>query len=536
VSALATAPVPAALPTVDTSRVDEEESDGLDEVDTGIRAVSAADTASVPLPPMIEQAVPITGAVPVLPGDRAVAGDRRIPLGGPSLLSLLLLWCGAFASPVVLLAGFGLAAAGAGGAAAGALVLGVVAALPAAVRLTAAAEADRVGSPAIAGRLFGARGGPVAAAVLLAGRLLAAALALLGVADLAGAFVARTGVGGTSSSAASVAAALIAGLAALVAVAWPRRITRTVLGVLAGLALVVALIVLLVTAPAVATAVPTAPPTGSTVLAAAVGFAVPGLLLTATVADAALLASGRRRGRGASVAIVLAAIIGLVVLVLALAVGRGAGASGDAATAFAGVLADATPASAATPIAIALIIAALPLPGLLLSTAGDTAAVLISAGRSARLGSVAAGLLSLAVALALFAAGLGAPTALVTVGPVLGVPLAVWTGLVTFSPLRSAATRPVRATLAASAAVATVIGWLLVDGLVVTGERSPVLDLLRISAGSGWRGGPALGLLVAFVLGLAAALIGRIAAARAAAPPASRLRSGGGRPVDSLEG
>ncbi|WP_297342447.1 hypothetical protein [Amnibacterium sp.] len=525
-------------PVVDSPPLAEEESDGVDEVDTGIRAVSAADTASVPLPPMIEQAAPVSGAIPVVvPRDTTEAKDeRRVPLGGASLLALLLVWCGALASPALFLAGFGLAAGGGGGAAAGALVLGVALALPAAVRLTAASDADRAGSPAIASRVFGPRGGPAVAAVLLAARLLAAVLALLGVADLAAAFTARTGVGGTSSSAASVTAVLVAGLAALLAVAWPRRTTRIVLGVLAVLALLVAVIVLVVTAPAVATAVPTAPPAVSTVTGGAVGFAVPGLLLTATVADATLLAAGRRRGRGAAVAIVLAAIVGLVILVLALAVGRGAGASGDGATAFAGVVADATPASAAVPLGVALLVAALPLPALLLATSGDAAAVLIGAGRSARLGSVAAGLLVLAVTLALFAVGLTAPSALATLGPVLGVPVAVWTGVVTLAPLRSPATRSVRATAFVAAAIATVIGWLLVDGLLVPGERSPVLDLLRIPLGSAWRGGPALGVLVAFVLGLLAAVLARAAASRAAAPPASRLRSSGGQAVDSVEG
>ncbi|HEY0373756.1 MAG TPA: hypothetical protein VGC94_03120 [Amnibacterium sp.] len=516
----------------------EEESDGVDEIDTGIRAVSAADTASVPLPPMLEQAAPVSGAIPVVvPRDATGAkGERRIPLGGASLLALLLIWSGALASPALLLVGLGLAAGGAGGAAAGALVLGVALALPAAVRLTAAADADRAGSPAIASRLFGPRGGPAVAAVLLAARLLAAALALLGVADLAAAFTARTGVGGTSSSAASVAAVLVAGLAALVAVAWPRRTTRIVLAVLAVLALLVVVVVLVVTAPAVATAVPTAPPPASTVVAGAVGFGVPGLLLGATVADATLLAAGRRRGRGAAVAIVLSAIVGLVILVLALAVGRGAGVSGDAATAFAGVVADATPASAAVPLGLALLVAALPLAALLVSTSGDAAAVLIGAGRSARLGSVAAGLVVLAATLALFAAGLTAPIALATLGPVLGVPVAAWTGVVTLAPLRSPATRSVRVTAFVVAAVAAVVGWLLVDGLLLAGERSPALDLLRVPFDSAWRGGPALGLFAAFVLGLLAAVLARAAAARAAAPPASRLRSSGGQPVDSVEG
>ena len=242
----------------------DEEDDGVDEVDTGIHAVSAAATAAVPLPPMVEPASPVTGTIAV-PADGADAPERRAPLGGPSLLAMLLLWCGAFASPVLVLAGFGLAAAGAGGAAAGAMVVGVAVAVPAAVRLTAAAEADRVGSPALAARLFGARGGTVVAAVLLAARVMAAAIAILAVGDLAAGFVGRTGVGGTSSAAASVAAMAIAGLGAVVATVWARRVTRVVLGVLSSVALVGTLGLLIVTAPAVTVTVAAQPPPGSAV-------------------------------------------------------------------------------------------------------------------------------------------------------------------------------------------------------------------------------------------------------------------------------
>ncbi|MGN6744118.1 MAG: hypothetical protein ACTHJL_12610, partial [Amnibacterium sp.] len=326
------------------------------------------------------------------------------------------------------------------------------------------------------------------------------------------------------------------GLAAVVSAVWPRRVTRIVLADLSGVALLAAAAVLIVTAPAVAVPVPAAPVAGASVVAGALGFGVVGLVLTATAADAVRTASGRRRGRGAGLGLVLAAVVGLVVVVVAIAVGRGEGVSGDPATAFAGVLADATPAAAAAPLAVLLLLAALPLPALLVSTAGDAAAVLLGAGRSARLGAVAAGLLALAFALVLLAAGLDAGTALASIGPVLGVPVAVWAGVTTLAPLRAPAGRSARAVLLWASVVAVATGWLLTDGLAVPGERSPVLDVLHIASGSVWRGTPAPGLLAAFVLGLVAAVLARIAIVRASAPPASRLRSGSRQPVDSVEG
>lgn len=525
-------PAPALIPALIPR---DEEDDGVDEVDTGIHAVSAAATAAVPLPPMVEPASPVTGTITVA-ADGADAAERRAPLGGPSLLAMLLLWCGAFASPVLLLAGFGLATLGAGGAAAGAMVLGVAVAVPAAVRLVTAAETDRVGSPALAARLFGPRGGVVVAAVLLAARLLAAAIAILAVGDLAAGFVGRTGVGGASSAAASVAAMVIAGLGALVATVWARRITRVVLGILSAAALVGTLGLLTVMAPAVTVTVAAEPPPGSAVAAGATAFAVLGLVLAITAADTTRTAAGRVRGRGAALGVALSAVAGLVVLVLSLAVGRGAGVVGDPATAFADVLAGATPAAAAGPLAVLLLVAALPLPALLVSTAGETAAVLISAGRSSRLGAVAAGLLALALALVLLAGGMDAGTALGTLGPVLGVPAAVWTGVATLAPLRRAAVRSASAALTWAAAGAVVVGWLLVDGLLAAGEHSPVLDALGVARDGAWRGSPAIGLAAAFVLGILAAAIARIAGTGAAAPPASRLRSGGRQAVDSVEG
>ena len=162
--------------------------------------------------------------------------------------------------------------------------------------------------------------------------------------------------------------------------------------------------------------------------------------------------------------------------------------------------------------------------------------MLIGAGRSSRLGAVAAGLLALALALVLLAGGTDAATALGTLGPVLGVPAAVWTGVATVAPLRRTAVRSASASLIWAAAVATLAGWLLVDGLLARGERSPLLDALGVARDDVWRGSPALGLAAAFVLGILAAMIARAASIRAAAPPDSRRRSGGGQAVDSVEG
>ena len=63
-----------------------------------------------------------------------------------------------------------------------------------------------------------------------------------------------------------------------------------------------------------------------------------------------------------------------------------------------------------------------------------------------------------------------------------------------------------------------------------------MLDALGVARDGAWRGSPTLGLAAAFLLGVVAAAIARVAGRRADAPPASRLRSGGRRAVDSVEG
>ena len=113
----------------------------------------------------------------------------------------------------------------------------------------------------------------------------------------------------------------------------------------------------------------------------------------------------------------------------------------------------------------------------------------------------------------------------------------MWTGVATVAPLRRAAVRSASAALAWAAASAAVIGWLLVDGLLAREASTAPCSTRSVSPADGaWRGSPAIGLAVAFVLGMLAAAIARVAGTRAAAPPASRLRSSGRQPVDSVEG
>jgi hypothetical protein len=78
---------------------------------------------------------------------------------------------------------------------------------------------------------------------------------------------------------------------------------------------------------------------------------------------------------------------------------------------------------------------------------------------------------------------------------------------------------------------ATLVGWLLTDALLVPGERSPLLGALAAP----WRGTPALGVLVAFVLGVGVGGAGWLLARRGTPPSPERMRSGDEQPVDSVD-
>src|SRR5207248_2505324 len=98
--------------------------------------------------------------------------------------------------------------------------------------------------------------------------------------------------------------------------------------------------------------------------------------------------------------------------------------------------------------------------------------------------------------------------------------VAAWAGLLWTT---SAAARPLSAMVGLGAAV--VVGWLLSDGLV-PGATSPVLDLLALPSSSGLRGGPAVGLVAALLIGIGAGALGGSrsrAAVRTVAGPADTV-------------
>jgi hypothetical protein len=198
-----------------------------------------------------------------------------------------------------------------------------------------------------------------------------------------------------------------------------------------------------------------------------------------------------------------------------------------------GALADSTPAAAAAPLALVMLLASVALPALLFRSTGVAAARLLGGGRSPVLGTAAAGLLALALALAVLAAGAGLAGAASIAGALIGVPVAVWVGIASLAPLRPLGPRA-RSALAIIAAVGVVLGWLLTDGLGAPGAHSVLLDAAGIALSGPWRGSPALGLAAAFVFGLAAAVVGRAAGRQDAAPARSRMRTEHPRAVDSV--
>jgi hypothetical protein len=113
---------------------------------------------------------------------------------------------------------------------------------------------------------------------------------------------------------------------------------------------------------------------------------------------------------------------------------------------------------------------------------------------------VASGLVALAVALGLLATGADPTAEVLAAAALCGAPVAAWAGVVmtSGSARRSAVTT-------AGLAVATVVGWVLSDGLV-PGATSPVLAALPAS--TGLHGGPAVGLAAALVIGALAGLLG----------------------------
>lgn len=495
-----TGPVPVAEP---------DDADEVDEVESGFDALGA-DTASVGvLPPLVDEAG--RHVVPAISREsldrerllEAVTEEPPARTLRSGLVAPLATWVGAAGSPLAIVAGFAL---GGGASTELGLVLGLVLALPAVVRLGAVgARTGRDGVTA-SRALLGEAAGTAAGIVLLVGRIAIAALGLLGVADIANAYAGRTGLGGSlPASGAAILAVLLAGLLALAVGAWPGRIVGVVLGAAGAVALFASAAMLVVLA-----GTPGAPPpAGASPLPAVVaGFTLVGLVVASGAAEVTRRPLAGGPWRLPVVGSVLGAAGAVAVLALgAMAAGGAAGASG-AADAFVGALVDATSVALVGPIAVLLLLSALALVATASRAAGTAAVALLDRGRSTGLGTAAATLVAIAVALAALAGGLGGSTALTRLGPLVAVPLTAVLAALTAAPAMRRGTG--RAPLVALG-IAVLLGWLLVDHLLVPGERGPLLDLFGLPVASAWRTTPALGLLVA---ALGGALAGGLAHVR----------------------
>ncbi|GAA4744083.1 hypothetical protein GCM10025783_14710 [Amnibacterium soli] len=491
---------PAPFSTIEApSRPAEADDEGIDETPVEYREVSAATTGAVDLP----QIEPRPRTAPVLI-ERVRTAILQLPTVPPSptgsgAAAIVGRWFGAFASPLTLVLAFGLAAAGAGSAAVAAVLLGALLAVPAVLR-TAVWSAGATDDGAMQeASVLGRPIGRIAAIGLLVARVGAAAAVVLLAGSVAGAWADRTGALGLTGSSAALLGSTVVALLAILCAALPTRATAVLTLLAAVVGAVGTLLVALVLAPTGGTAVT---PTAAGGVAAAVGgFVAVGLLLVLCGADVARWRTDHANPTSTAVGAVVAAVLGAVVLVAGTLIASRLAGGGDAVDEFAGALSDASASLLAAPMLVILLLSAVTLPALLLRSSGAAAARLLGAGRPVRLGAVAAGLLALAAALGVLAAGADPVAVAVAAAALLGVPVAAWAGLLAVT---SGVVRPLSA--AVGLVLAVVLGWLLSDGLV-PGVASPVLGAV-LPASSALRGGPAVGLLVALLVGAGAGALG----------------------------
>lgn len=496
----------------------DADAEGIDEVAVDYPEVSAATTGAIDLPSV----EPRPRTAPVLI-ERVRTALLQLPTVPPSPTgsgpaAIVGRWLGAYASPFVLLLGFGLASAGAGSAGIVAALLGAILVAPAVVRSTgwSATAKDESAMQEVA--ILGGRSGRVVAGVLVLARLAAAVAIVFGAGSLAGGWVDRTGALGLTASTAAMIGCVVVAVGALIVAALPTRATA-VLTLLAAVVGTVATLLIAVFLAAGGSAPAT--PTASGVAAALVaGFAGVGLLLVLCAPDVARWRTDLARPVVSAVAGGASALAGAVLLAVATVVGVRSGGIGDPVDEFSGALSDATASALAAPILVLLLIASVTLPALVFRSTGAAAARLIGAGRPVRLGTTAAALLATAGALAMLAAGTGTAAGVVAIAGLAGVPVAAWAGLVVLAPANGGSRG---ATI--GLAVAVVAGFVFADG-IVPGAGNPILTALGLTASSGLRGGPIVGMLIAAVLGLIAGSIGRRArsgAVEAAAAPADTV-------------
>ncbi|GAA2754319.1 hypothetical protein [Amnibacterium kyonggiense] len=495
----------------------DDDAEGIDEVAVDYPVVSAATTGAVDLP----QVEPRPRTAPVLI-ERVRTALLQLPTVPPSPTgsgagAIVGRWIGAFTSPVVLVLAFGLAAAGAGPAAAVAVVAGALLAVPALIRTAGwSARATDDGAMHETAVLGGAAGRGVAIALLLA-RLGAAATVLFAAGSAAGAWADRTGALGLGASNAALLGCTGVGLLAILCAALPVRATAALALLAAVGGAVGTLLIALVLAPNGGP--PIATTASGAVAGAAAGFAGIGLLLVLCGADVARWRTDLAHPVATAVASIVAVVCGAAILAGGTVIASRLSGGGDALDEFAGALSDASASLLAAPMLVILLVAGITLPALLVRSSGAAAARLLGAGRPVRLGAVASGLLALAVALGLLAGGVDPTADVLAVAALCGAPVAAWAGALTAT---RGALRP--AVTTAGLVVATVLGWALSDG-VLPGVRSPLLAALPSS--SGLHGGPALGLLAALVVGALAGLLGG---------SATTIGRSAARPADTVEG
>jgi hypothetical protein len=506
-------------PDLDEVLPTDVDAEGIDEVAVDYPMVSAATTGAIDLPATAPR--PRTAPVIIERVRTAILQLPSVPTAptGSGAAAIAGRWLGAFASPLLLVLAFGLAAAGAGAGAAIAALAGVLPALPGAIRSAAWSASAADDAELQESGVVGAAAGRVVATVLLLVRIGAAAVVLLLAGSAAGAWADRTGAFGLSAANASLVGCAAVGLAALFVSALPTRVTAVLVALTAVLGAVGTALLALVLAPTGGDSVATT--TSGVVAAVAAGFTAIGLLLVLCGADIARWRTAIANPASSAVGAAAAAVLGGLLLVGTTVIAARLGGPGPAADGFAAALSDASASALAAPLLVVLVAAAVTLPALVLRSAGATAARLVGGGRPVGLGTVATGLLALAAALAVLAAGTAPDDVAVAAAGLLGMPLAAWAGALVLPPASRG-----RVT-AIGLGVGAVVGLVLADGLV-PGATSPVLDLVGVAASTGLRGGPAVGLAAAFVLGVAAAAAGGIGAVRPMTSAAD--------PADTVEG
>lgn len=461
------------------------------------------------------EAASVDGSPQVLEPLGTADRPARTPTNGDPLLSSGGFWFpflvlgGAVATPFAI--ALGMQAPTAAPMSVVALVVGVAVVLPAAVRL-ALVGASGGTATGETGAVLGRWAGSFVPGLLMVARVGAAALALAATGRMAALLAARTGIL-TGTGTAALGAVVLVGLSAVLVAAVPGRAGTLLPAAVGAVGLLVGTGLLLTLSGAPAGS---GPDTADAVPAALSAGLLTGLLLAVTVAD--LLARFRRppasggTRRRTVAGVLLAAAVGVLVPVVAGLLGPGGpvGAGADPLGALVDALVDATPAALAVPVLAALLVAVVPLPAALVRSAGTTAARLAGTGRSRGLGSVAAGLVAVALALGALALDLPEEGLLGPVGLLLAVPVAAWAGVLTTAPVR-----PRWVVLPAlGLVVATLLGWAAIDG--IAGNRSVVLDLLPLARDAAWRSGGAASLAVALVVGMFAGLLGRIGRRRPA--------------------